>query len=125
MLVLAGCGGGGRSVPLLAHDDAQGLIALTHQIAGESDCARARDIPKLRTRAIALVNAHRVPAALQDTLVSGVNALGALTPVCLPTVTQQPTTTVSFPPPRVPRKPRGHGHEHGHDHGHGHDKGKH
>lgn len=118
-LALAGCGGGPH-VPLLAHDDAATLISLAHKIAAEGACAQAHDIPRLRSRAVALVNAHRVPPELQDTLISGVNALGELAPVCLPTVTQQPTTTVSLPPP-APHKPHGHG---DHGHGHGHEKGK-
>lgn len=111
----AGCGG--SKAPQLAHSDAAPLIALTHRISAEGACAQAHDIPKLQARAAALVNAHRVPAALQDSMMSGVNALGELAPVCLPTVTQQPTTTVSFPPPPAPHKPHGHGHAHGHGHG--------
>jgi hypothetical protein len=59
---------------------------------------------------------------------SGVNALGALTPVCLPTVAPQATVTVTLPPAPVhhgkPPKPHGPpkppGHDHHHDH-HGHD----
>ena len=119
-LALAGCGGG-RHVPLLAHDDARGLISLAHRIAGEGACAQARDIPRLRRRAIVLVNAHRVPPALQDTLLSGVNALGALTPVCLPAVPRQPVTTTSPAPPPAPPPAR---HKPPKPHGHGHDKGK-
>lgn len=77
-------------------------------------------------RAIALVNARRVPAGLQDTLLSGINALSAEAPVCLPTVkvSTVPATTAQSPAP-APPPAHGHGHghgpkEHGHGHGHGH-----
>ena len=49
---------------------------------GHGACAQARDIRRLRSRTTALINAHRVPAALQEPLSSGVNAL--IEPVCLP-----------------------------------------
>jgi hypothetical protein len=118
-LVVAGCGG--RSEPRLDRADAAQLIALAHRIAGEGACAQARDIPRLRARATALVNADRVPAELQEPLMSGIGALGEQAPMCLPSVTTE-TTTPAVPPP-APKKPHGkHGHEHGHEHGHG--KGK-
>lgn len=64
------------------------------------------------------MNAHRVPAALAESLMSGVNALSAQTPVCLPTV---PVTTVApAPAPAPPPRPGPHGHphpDHHHDHG--------
>ncbi len=37
---------------------------------------RARDIPRLRDRTIALINARKVPANLQEPLLSMVNAVG-------------------------------------------------
>lgn len=118
--VAAGCGG--SKAPQLAHTDAAPLIALTHRISAEGACAQARDIPKLQAQATALVNRHRVPAELQDSMMSGVNALGALAPVCLPTVAPQATTTVSPPPaPLTPahRKPKPKPRHHEHEHGHG------
>jgi len=77
---LAGCGGGGA--PRLAHADAAPLIALAHRIAHEPSCAQAHDIARLRKRAIALVNAHRVPDELQEPMMSGVAALAAEAPRC-------------------------------------------
>jgi hypothetical protein len=58
------------------------LIALTDRIVHEGACAQARDIAALRARAIALVNARRVPDALQEPLMSGVSALAAEEPAC-------------------------------------------
>jgi hypothetical protein len=72
--VLAGCGSGGG--PRLEHADGAALISLAHRIAGEGADGRARDIPKLRRRAIGLVNAKRVPQELQEPLLSMVNAVG-------------------------------------------------
>ena len=106
-MLLAGCGGGG---PHLARRDAAPLIKLADKISHEGPCAQARDIRALRTHTIALVNAHRVQAALQETLTSGVNALVA--PVCLPTVAPTPTITI------VPERHKGPKHDH-----HGKDKG--
>jgi len=73
--LLAGCGSNGG--PKLAHADGTSLIAVAHRIATEAAPGRARDIPHLRERAIALVNAGKVPADLQEPLLSAVNALGA------------------------------------------------
>lgn len=105
----------------MARTDAAPLIALAHRIPGERPCAQARDIRALQAKAIVLVNARRVPASLQDSLMSGVNALHEQTPVCLPSVqasTPPPTTTEET------QRPASHGlgeknHGHGHDHGHG------
>jgi hypothetical protein len=107
-LLLAGCGSSGG--PHLAHRDAAPLIALADRISREAPCAQARDIRALRAHTIALVNAHRVPAALQETLTSGVNAL--VEPVCLPTVAPTPRITI------VPKHGKGPKHDH-----HGKDKG--
>jgi len=92
-LVLSTTGCGGSKAPTLAHSDASPLIALAKQIAGESACAQSRDIPKLQHQAIALVDARRVPAALQETMLSGVQALAAEVPVCLPSTPVTTTTT--------------------------------
>ena len=70
----AGCGS--NSVPKLAHADGASLIPLVHRIAGEGADGRARDIPRLRDRTIALINAKKVPAKLQEPLLSMVNAVG-------------------------------------------------
>jgi hypothetical protein len=99
----AGCGGSGA--PRLQHADAARLTALAHRIAGEGACGQARDIPRLEAEAIAVVNAGRVPAELQEPLMSAVGALREQTPVCLAAV----TPSAPAPPPR----------RHGHGHGHG------
>jgi hypothetical protein len=124
LLVAAGCGSG-ASQPRLEHADAAALIDLTGRIAGEGACAQARDIPKLKSRAIALVNDRRVPDELQEPLISGVNALVAEQPVCLPSVPASSTTpavTAPVPPAAKPKpkRPHGHGHPHPKHHGHGH-----
>jgi hypothetical protein len=129
LLVAAGCGSG-ASQPRLEHADAAALIDLTGRIAGEGACAQARDIPKLKSRAIALVNDRRVPGELQEPLISGVNALVAEQPVCLPSVpasSTAPAVTAPVPPAAKPKPKPPHGHgEHGyphpkhHGHGHGH-----
>ncbi len=118
--LLAGCGGGGS--PTLARADAAPLIALAHRVPGEDSCAQARDIRSLRSRAIALVNAGRVPGELQEPLMSGVAALAEQMPVCLPEV---PASSPSPPPsPLVPAPDRSGRHEGKHGHGRGHGKGK-
>ncbi|MGH3001621.1 MAG: hypothetical protein ACRDM1_02955 [Gaiellaceae bacterium] len=121
--LLAGCGG--EAAPRLAHADAAPLLALSRRIAGEGPCAQARDIETLRRRTVALVNAKHVPAALQDPLMSGVNALAEELPPCLPRIPSAPVTAapVTTAPtvkaaPAPKHGPGGHGH--GHHHGHGH-----
>jgi hypothetical protein len=116
--LLAGCGGGG---PKLHRADAASLIALAHRVPGEGACAQARDIKALRQRAIALVNAQRVPAALQEPLLSGVAALAEQTPVCLPKV---PASSPTPPPSPAPSPGKETGKEKHRGHGHGHGKGK-
>lgn len=111
-VLLAGCGGGGGAH--LRAADANRLIALAHRIGHESACAQAHDVPQLRARAIALVNAQRVPAELQEPLLSGVAALQA--PLCLPPVAAS-APPVRAPAPAPARRP--HGHEHHHKHGKG------
>jgi hypothetical protein len=112
-VLLAGCGGGGG--PHLARQDAAPLISLADKISREGACAQARDIRALRSQTTALVNAHRVPVALQEPLSSGVNAL--IEPVCLPAIPSDTTPAITIVPPHgKPQK-----HEKGHDHG----KGKH
>jgi hypothetical protein len=114
-VVLAGCGG---DRPHLARADAAPLIALSKRIAHEDRCGQARDIPKLQARTIALVNARRVPATLQETLLSGVNQLASQAPVCLPRAVR------ATPPPAqaAPAPPRGKPKHHAKKHGHGGDE---
>ena len=79
--LVAGCGS--DSGPKLKRADGAALIALAHRIANEGAQGQAHDIPRLRNRTIALINAGTVPAKLQEPLLSLVNALGtepALTP---------------------------------------------
>ena len=112
--LLAGCGAGG---PHLARQDAAPLITLADRIAREGPCAQARDIRALDDARIALVNAHRVPPALQESLSSGMNALVALTPPCLPTVPAAPVapTTTTVPKHEKPPKHDHHGKGEGND----------
>ena len=109
-MLLAGCGGGG---PRLAHADAAPMIALADQIAAEGPCAQTQDIRRLQTRLIALVNAHKIPPALQEPLSSGVNALVVETPPCLPPI---PATTSGQTPTLVVPE---HGKQKHDKHGHG------
>jgi hypothetical protein len=110
-VLLAGCGGGGG--PHLARQDAAPLITLADRIPHEAPCAQQRDIRALNRQAIALVNAQRIPPGLQESLTSGVNALVAQTPPCLP-----PVPAAAVTPPVVTIAPE-HGKKHGHGHGHG------
>jgi hypothetical protein len=107
--VLAGCGGS-TSPPTLSKIDAAPLIALAGRIAGEDKCGQARDIPRLTRQTIALVNSGRVPAGLQEQLVSGVNDLAAQAPACVRTVPPAATPPAPAPaPPKHPGKAKGHG----------------
>ena len=115
-MVLAGCGGGGG--PHLARQDAAPLIRLADRIAHEAPCAQARDIRALGALRTTLINGHKVPADLQDPFSSGVNALAALTPPCLPPVpaaTVAPPTTTTAPKHGKPRKDDHHGKGEGKD----------
>ena len=114
-MVLAGCGGGGGG-PHLARDDVAPLIRLADRIAHEAPCAQARDIRALSELRTTLVNSHKVPADLQDPFSSGVNALAALTPPCLPAVpAAAPPTTTTTPEHGKPRKHDHHGKGEGKD----------
>jgi len=99
----------------MARNDAAPLISLADKISREGPCAQARDIRALSARRVALVNAHRVPRALAESLSTGVNVLVEEIPPCLPAVpptAAQPTVT-------VPEHGHGHGHEHGKHKDHG------
>jgi hypothetical protein len=98
----------------MARQDAAPLIKVADRISREGPCAQARDIRTLRAQSIALVNAHRVPSALQEQLTSGVNAL--IEPPCLPAIPADVT-----PASTAPR--RGHGHGQGHGNGDGNNNG--
>jgi hypothetical protein len=71
----------------------------------------------LRVRAIALVNAGRVPTELLEPLMNGVGALDDLRPLCLPKV----QASKPSPPPgahapeRKPHRDHGHGEKRGDD----------
>ena len=119
-VLLAGCGGSGG--PHMARDDVAPLIRLADRISREGPCAQARDIRALSARRVDLVNAHRIPRALAEPLSSGVNALVAEMPPCLPAV---PPTTVQPTVTTVPEHGHGHGHKHKkhNDHGDGGDGG--
>jgi hypothetical protein len=113
-VVLAGCG---DSVgPHLARQDAAPLITLADRISREAPCAQARDIRALSALRTTLVNERKIPSALQEPLSSGVNALAALTPPCLP-----PVPPASPSPTVAPQHGKQDKHDH-HDH-HGKDKG--
>lgn len=113
--MLTACSGSPKA-PTLARADAQPLAALATRISHEGACAQRRDIQTLQQRAVSLVNARRVPEDLQEPLMSGVSALTADTPPCVPPVPVQKT------PPPAPKPHGHHGHPHGH-HGHGHGEG--
>jgi hypothetical protein len=109
-VVLAGCGGAGG--PHLTRQDAAPLITLADRIAREAPCAQARDIRALSTLRTTLLNAGKVPSELQEPLSSGVNALAALAPPCLPPVpatTVAPPTTTTGPEHGKPPKHERHG----------------
>ena len=92
------------------------MIALADRISRETACAQARDIRALTALRTKLVNERKVPSALQDPLSSGVNALAALTPPCVPAV---PAALPS--PPTTPEHGKGPKHDHGKDEGKGKD----
>jgi hypothetical protein len=103
----------------MARTDAAPLITLADKITHEGSCAQARDIRRLGALRIRLIQAHKIPPALQEPLSSGVNALVAQTPVCLP-----PVAAATVAPPVVTIVPeQGKTHERGH-HGQGEGKGK-
>jgi hypothetical protein len=68
--LLAGCGSGGAKTP------APPAPKLPHAVA-EQLLASLDDPAALLARTIRAVNAHRIPAALQEPLLSQVNALQA------------------------------------------------
>jgi hypothetical protein len=68
------------------------------------------------------VNTRRVPTALAESLMSGVNALATQKPVCLPAVPTTTTTEEVATPPPAPPHPKHEKHEKHHEHEH---KGKH
>lgn len=113
VLLLGGCGGGGAH---LRRSDAAPLISLAGRIAHEAPCAQARDIRALDRRRVALVNAGKVPRTLQEPLSSGVNALVAQTPPCLPVI-QSTLVPAGTGAGRGQRREHGHGGDHGHGEG--------
>jgi hypothetical protein len=117
---LTACSGSSQG-PALNRADAKPLATLASRIAHEGACAQRRDIQTLQQHTMNLVNARRVPEQLQDTLMSGVNALAADAPPCIPAVPVQTTPAPPAPSPHPPH-PRPHPHPGpgpGHHHGHG------
>jgi hypothetical protein len=119
---LTACSSKKSAGPALARVDARPLVALANRISNERACAQRHDIHLLQQRVLALVNARRVPTGLQDTLMSGVNALAADTPPCVPSV-PAPVQTTPAPPP-APAPPAHEHHEHPKPPKHGHDQHK-
>jgi len=109
--VAASAGCGGSDGTRLARADAAPLISLSHRIASEDVCAQARDIRTLQRDALRLINQRRVPRGLEETFLSGVSALTAQIPACVPVV----------PPTAIPS--RSHGSDHRHNE-HGKHKGQ-
>jgi hypothetical protein len=111
-LLLSGCGDEG---PHMSRLDATSLITVVRRIPGEAACAQTRDIRLLQRRAVALVNARRVPPRLQESLMSGVNALTEVAPVCIAPV----QAAAPSPAPRRSAPRRGAPKTHAKHHGHG------
>ena len=91
------------------------LIVLSHRIAHEGACDQVRDIGRLRTTAEHLINTHQVPEALAESMLSGVNALVAETPLCLPPVPASAPAPAPAPP-RPEHGPHHDKHKDGHHH---------
>jgi hypothetical protein len=130
VLVLAvslavGCGssGGGTRAAGTRAGTPQLPRALAQRLAAESDavaaalargdaCAAGRLAERLRADATASIG--RVPAAFQEPLSSGVNAVAASVPACVPPA----------PAPAVTDEDEGDDDEHGRGNGHGNGHGK-
>jgi len=125
--LVTGCGSDGGT-PRMARADVAPLIRLADRISREGPCAQARDIRVLDRERAALVSAHRVPSALAGSLASGVDALVAQMPVCVPAVARSappPPPPPPEPPPATPpedRKGKHDKHDKQSKHGHGHGK---
>lgn len=113
-LTASSCGSNSAHTPALARADAAPLAALAQRISKEGPCAQRRDIARLQHQAVALVNTRRVPTELQDSLMSGVNALAADSPPCLPAAPPAPAPA-PLPPAHGHGKPKPPKHDH-HDH---------
>jgi hypothetical protein len=111
LCLTAGCG---SSEPHLGRADVTPLIALANQIGHEGPCAQKRDLARLRSQAIGLVNRHAVPPDLQETFLSGVNDLAGRAPACAPP-----------PPPAPAPEPAPGKHDQGKHNGDGKGHGKH
>ena len=122
--IAAGCGSDGGT-PRMARSDVAPLIRLADRISREGPCAQARDIRVLDGERAALVSAHRVPSALAGSFASGVDALVAQMPVCVPAVarsTPPPPPPPAEPPPAPQPDDRKDKHNKHENHGHGHGK---
>lgn len=115
-LACAACGGGERDGgPRLAQEDAAPLIFLSNQVAryaASDPCRARRDIEKLQARAIRLVNSGRVPAALKEDFLAGVNDLATHPVTCAP-APAEPVTTTEEPQGHGKGKGKAKGHKHG------------
>jgi hypothetical protein len=118
-LACAGCGGDARDEgPKLAQKDAAPLIFLSNQVAryaATNPCRARRDIEKLQARAIRLVTTNRVPTALKEDLLAGVNDLATHSVTCAPPPAPAPVTTRQAPTDHAKGEGKGKGHgKHGH-----------
>jgi hypothetical protein len=92
--VLAGCGGGDRPeqrvapqprLPrTMAQDFATRADRVADMLAANDTCGAMRSANTLRDDIIAAINAHQVPRALQEPLLSSSNSLVARIGVCSP-----------------------------------------
>jgi hypothetical protein len=117
-LACAACGGNARNEgPKLAREDAAPLIFLSNQIAryaATDPCRARRDIEKLQARAIRLVQSDRVPAALKEDFLVGVNDLATHPVTCAPPPAPVTTTQEPVQEPRDHAKGKGKGKGKGH-----------
>ncbi len=131
VLALAGCGGKAAAPPpkpkpvpripaALAHSWQTQARAVATSLAARDGCTAKRQATALRTSIVAAVNAHRVPARYQETLLSAVNDLpqriGCTPPKIVDVVTPVHAKPAPHPHPKPHPKPPDHHRKHG-DHG--------
>jgi hypothetical protein len=124
-LLVGGCGGGGdRAAPpptRLPSAVAARLAADSDQVAArlaeDDGCGALAAARRLRSEAIAAVNAGRVPARFQESLTGAANDL-TLRIHCAPRAA--PATPAEQNDDQPARHDKGHDHGHGHGHKHGH-----
>ena len=110
VLALAGCGGRAAAPPpkpppklpaALARFWASEAQTVASSLAAGDGCTAKQAAMLLRTSVVQAIDARRVPARYQETLLATVNAL--------------PQRIGCAPPPADQAPPPGHGHGHGHD----------